>query len=177
MDIHLDEIHTPAFETLDLASQVRSLLEYFEALAEETHIELWLHGSNQQIRGDRSMVRRALANLLSNAIRHADESGRVTVRLARDRQQVSVSVDNTGAGIPPEHLDRVFDRFYQVDPSRSRHGEGSGLGLAIVRSIVSLLDGDVRARSDNALTTFTITLSAPPNEEEQNRRTVTSSPA
>lgn len=167
---------TPAFETLDLAVELRSLLEYFEVLAEEKQIELQLHGPTQGIRGDRSMVRRALANLLSNALRHAPESGSVTVQLARDGQQVSVSVENTGEGIPPEHLDRVFDRFYQVDPSRSRRGEGSGLGLAIVRSIASLHDGDIRARSEKGVTTFKITFPAH-HEHEETQRTVTSTPA
>jgi two-component system, OmpR family, heavy metal sensor histidine kinase CusS len=152
---------TPAFEMLDLAAEARSLLEYFEVLAEDRHIQLALQGPAQPVRGDRAMVRRALANLLSNALRHAPESGCATVRLAGGRRHVFLSVENTGADIPPEHLARVFDRFYQVDPSRSRHGEGSGLGLAIVRSIVSLHDGDVDARSANGLTTFTITLPAP----------------
>lgn len=168
---------TPAFEMLDLAAEARSLLEYFEVLAEDKRIQIGLQGPAQRIRGDRSMVRRALANLLSNAIRHAPESGCVTVRLARDRQQIFLSVENTGANIPPEHLGRVFDRFYQVDPSRSRHGEGSGLGLAIVRSIVRLHDGDVNARSENGRTTFTISLPAPQDGQDEIRRFVTSAPA
>ncbi|MFU8821040.1 MAG: heavy metal sensor histidine kinase [Gammaproteobacteria bacterium] len=160
---------TPAFETLDLDAEVRSLLEYFEVLAEDKHVRLALQGPPQRVRGDRSMVRRALANLLSNAIRHAFESGCVTVRLARDQGEVSLLVENTGADIPREHLARVFDRFYQVDPSRSRHGEGSGLGLAIVRSIVRLHDGKVHARSDNGWTTFTITLPAPQDGVKKDR--------
>lgn len=167
----------PAFETLDLAAEMRSLLDYFEALAEEKHIQLRLDGSTHQIRGDRSMVRRALANLLSNAIRHADASSCVTVRLTCDRQRASIAVENAGPGIAPEHLDRVFDRFYQVDPSRSKHGEGSGLGLAIVRSIASLHGGDVHARSGNGLTTFTITFPAPQAGQEEVSRTVTSATA
>lgn len=168
---------TPAFETLDLAAEARSLLDYFEVLAEEKHIELRLHGSTQQIQGDRSMVRRALANLLSNAIRHADASSRVTVRLTCDRQRASVAVENAGSGIAAEHLDRVFDRFYQADPSRSKCGEGSGLGLAIVRSIANLHGGDVQARSDNGLTTFTIAFPAPQEGQEGVRKTVTSATA
>lgn len=166
----------PAFERLDLAAESRSLLEYFEVLAEERQIQLELQGSTQLIRGDRPMVRRALANLLSNALRHAPESGCVTIRLAREGPQVSISVENTGEGIPAEHLHRIFDRFYQVDPSRSRHGEGSGLGLAIVRSIVSLHDGELHARSENGLTTFTITFPVPQDREESHRP-VTSVPA
>src|SRR5690606_8387177 len=117
-------------------------------------VELELRGSTLRVRGDRPMLRRALANLLSNAVRHAPEGGRVTVLLAPEGEQVCVSVENSGPCIPPEHLPRVFDRFYQVDPSRSRRGEGSGLGLAIVRSIVSLHGGNVSVSSSDGLTTF-----------------------
>jgi two-component system, OmpR family, heavy metal sensor histidine kinase CusS len=155
---------TPAFEILDLTDEARSLLEYFGVLAEEKHVQIALEGAAQGVLGDRAMVRRALANLLSNAIRHTPESGGVTIRLGQDRDRVRVSVENTGPGIPAEHLSRVFDRFYQVDPSRSRRGEGSGLGLAIVRSIVTLHGGHVHARSGKNQTTFTIdfpALSAP----------------
>lgn len=123
------------------------------------------------------MLRRALANLLSNAVRHAPEGGRVTVLLAPDGEQVYVSVENSGPCIPPEHLPRVFDRFYQVDPSRSRHGEGSGLGLAIVRSIVSLHGGTVSVSSSDGLTTFTMTYPRSPSEENEGLQHVSSQPA
>lgn len=168
---------TPTFETVDLAAEARSLLEYFELLTEEKRVELKLRGSTLCVRGDRPMLRRALANLLSNAVRHAPEGGRVTVLLAPDGEQVCVSVENSGSCIPPEHLPRVFDRFYQVDPSRSRHGEGSGLGLAIVRSIVSLHGGNVSVSSSDGLTTFTMTYPRSPGGENEGLQQVISEPA
>lgn len=75
---------TPTFETVDLAAEARSLLEYFELLTEEKRVELKLLGSTLCVRGDRPMLRRALPNLLSNAVRHAPEGGRVTVLLVPD---------------------------------------------------------------------------------------------
>lgn len=168
---------TPTFETVDLAAEARSLIEFFELLAEEKLVALELQGSTLRVRGDRPMLRRALANLLSNAVRHAPEGGRVTVRLAPDGEQVYVSVENSGPCIPPEHLPRVFDRFYQVDPSRSRHGEGSGLGLAIVRSIVSLHGGNVHVSSSDGLTTFTMAYPRSPGGGDEGLQHVSSESA
>ena len=86
-------------------------------------------------------------NLLSNALRYTPDGGNITVRLTPDSDGVTVPVIDTGAGIPPEDLPHVFDRFYRVDRSRTRSTGDSGLGLAIVKQVVEAQNGHVWADS------------------------------
>ncbi|HEY8327055.1 MAG TPA: Cu(+)/Ag(+) sensor histidine kinase [Rhodanobacter sp.] len=143
---------------VELGETVKGLFDYFEALAEDRNVSLHLQGRAGSIAADREMLRRALSNLLSNAIRHTPHGAAVTVRLSQDEERTVVSVENPGKKIPDEDLPRLFDRFYRVDPSRQRKGEGAGLGLAIVKSIVEAHGGEVRAASDDALTRFDVVL-------------------
>ncbi len=89
-----------------------------------------------------------LANLLDNALRHTPAGGRVVVAAARRGREVELSVSDTGVGIPAEHLPRVFERFYRVDPARSRATGGSGIGLTIAKAIVEAHGGTIRAESE-----------------------------
>jgi len=94
---------------------------------------------------------------LSNAIRHTSPGGEIFAALAATADAVELRVSNPGPGISPEHLERVFDRFYQVNGSRERSDAGTGLGLAIVKSIMRLHGGDARVASEpGRLTTFTL---------------------
>ena len=99
------------------------------------------------IYADRTAVEQILLNLLENALRHTGEGGRITVQTTRERNGVSLSVTDTGTGIPPEHLPRIFERFYRADAGRSREAGGTGLGLAIVRHLVEAHGGTVKAES------------------------------
>ena len=149
----------PVWEPLDLAREVRELFDFFEALAEEKHIQLVLEGKAPIIQGDRAMLRRALSNLLSNAIRHTPVGRSVLIRLDSSGEgRALLSVQNPGPEIPAEHLPRIFDRFYRVDPSRQRQSEGAGLGLAIVKSIVEAHEGNIAVISERGVTRFTISL-------------------
>ena len=148
----------PNQEPIDLAEEIGDLLEYYDVLAEEKSIALSLSGSGQVI-GDRLMLRRAVSNLLSNALRHTPNGGAVTVQINEtDGGMTHIAVENTGSEIPAEHLPRLFDRFYRVDSSRLRTTESSGLGLAITRSIVLAHGGGVDVCSGNGLTCFTLLL-------------------
>lgn len=148
---------------IDIAAEVQALFDYYEGWAEERGVSLRLQGSCE-IAGDRLMLQRALSNLLSNAIRHTPDGGTVTVKLDKTQDDsVHIAVQNPGQGIPPEHLARVFDRFYRVDPSRQRRGEGAGLGLAIVKSIVEAHGGAIDVASIDDMTTFEIALPRPPS--------------
>ena len=109
------------------------------------------------VAADRLMLRRALGNLLSNAIRHATPHSRLTVDIATHQGMASIAVENSGEVIPAEFLERIFDRFFRVDASRQRT-EGTGLGLAIAKSIVLAHGGRISASSSQALTRFTVQL-------------------
>ncbi|MHB1077509.1 heavy metal sensor histidine kinase [Thiobacillus sp.] len=149
----------PGLEKVSLANVIQDLFDYFEAWAEERAISLTLTGS-ATVSGDRLMLRRALSNLISNAIRHTPPGQTVQVSLAGHGDSATVSVENPGPEIPAEHLPRLFDRFYRVDSSRQRKGDGAGLGLAIVKSIIDAHGGLITVTSTNQKTRFQITLPA-----------------
>jgi len=150
----------PIRETLDLADEVKELFDFFEALADEKHIQLVLEGQAPSIQGDRALLRRAISNLLSNAIRYTPDGEKVLVKLTESKEGGTLlSVQNSGPIIPPEHLSKIFDRFYRVDPSRKRHSDGAGLGLAIVKSIVEAHEGTIEVSSVHGVTSFTMGLS------------------
>jgi len=152
---------------VDLAREVRALFDYYESWAEERGVSLSLEGS-ATVTGDRPMLQRALGNLLSNAIRHTPAGGTVRLKLSVAHGRSEVIVENPGAQIPPEHLPRLFDRFYRVDPSRQRRGEGAGLGLAIVKSIIESHGGKIEVTSATDRTTFHIVL--PPRDPGPGQR-------
>lgn len=144
----------PHKERFSAATEVRALLEFYEAVAEEKNIRLNAHGSGE-IQGDRLMFRRAVSNLLSNALRHTPEGGDVQVEVAREENAVRVTVENTGGEIDPKELPRLFDRFYRADPARAHPGsDGAGLGLSITKAIVEAHGGKVTASSAHGKTRF-----------------------
>ncbi|MGC0802900.1 Cu(+)/Ag(+) sensor histidine kinase [Pantoea agglomerans] len=142
----------------DLRTEVVKVFDFFEAWAEELNVSLQLNGSGCLIKGDPLMYRRALNNLLSNALRYTQSGKTVTVTIAGSENSVQLIVENPGKLIPAEHLPRLFDRFYRVDPSRQRKGEGSGIGLAIVKSIVNAHHGKLWVESDTVSTRFILLL-------------------
>lgn len=149
----------PTQETVDLEAEISSMLEFYEPLIEEKQLHLTLRG-HAEIVGDRLMLRRAVGNLLSNAIRHTPEDGYISIALEIEQEEVCIRIENSGETIPSEHLPRLFDRFYRVDASRQRAGEGSGLGLAITKSIALAHNGSVSVSSTDGVTSFSLGLPA-----------------
>ena len=145
----------PVRNRIDAAVAVDALIEFYRALAEEKGLIISRSGGGE-ISGDPLMLRRAVANILSNAIRHTPAGGRIDIRIDADATGVRLAVGNSGETIAAEYLPRLFDRFYRVDPSRSRSGEGSGLGLAIAKSIAVAHGGDIAVTSADGRTTFTL---------------------
>lgn len=125
----------------DVAEQLRDA-----ATKNGTVLRIEVDSPASSVRADRTALRQILANLLENAVRHA-AGGTVTVRTKPDAGGVSVEVEDTGPGIPAEHLPRVFERFYRVDTGRARSTGGTGLGLAIVKHLVEAHGGHVGAES------------------------------
>ena len=99
-------------------------------------------------RADRERLAQILRNLLANAITHSPRAGAVRVAARRVDSHIEIAVSDDGPGIAPEHRERIFDRFYRVDPARSRATGGAGLGLAIVRQLARAQGGDARVESE-----------------------------
>ncbi|MDX5446057.1 MAG: heavy metal sensor histidine kinase [Zoogloeaceae bacterium] len=153
-----DEGRLPrAAEAVRLEAEAAALAEFYEALAEETGVAIRVSGAGS-VTGDRLMLRRALSNLLSNALRHARRGSCVDIAIEADAAEVRLSVTNVGETIVPERAVGLFERFHRIEGERARHGEGAGLGLAITRSIVQTHGGRIAVRSQEGLTCFTLYL-------------------
>jgi two-component system heavy metal sensor histidine kinase CusS len=135
-------------ELIEIDQVLHGVHDYFEPAAIEVGIHLMVEcASKATISVDRALLQRAMANLVSNALAYTPVGGTVTLREIQEQGSVRVEVQDTGVGIPPEALPRVFDRFYRVDRARSSRSGGTGLGLAIVRSIVVLHGGSINIQS------------------------------
>jgi two-component system heavy metal sensor histidine kinase CusS len=144
----------PDAKPVALEALCAQLLDYYQLSADERGVRFELSGAGT-IQGDLLMLRRALSNLLSNALRYTPDGGVIGVRIEQGATGVALEVSNPGTTIAPEHLDRLFDRFYRGDPAR-REGNPSnaGLGLAITRSIVQAHQGSIGCASEQGWTTF-----------------------
>jgi signal transduction histidine kinase len=127
---------TDVFTSVQRAADEKGLTLSFQAPAEARHVD-----------ADPTALRQILANLVENAVRHTSRGGIAVRAESPPGGGTTVSVSDTGSGIPVEHLGRIFERFYRVDPGRSRDQGGTGLGLAIVRHLVEAHGGAVRAES------------------------------
>ncbi|MVW59269.1 heavy metal sensor histidine kinase [Massilia sp. NEAU-DD11] len=136
-----------ASTALDVRAELEHIREYFEMLAEDKGIRFGLGDvAGLQVRADPVLLRRAVNNLVSNAIAHTPRGGAVNLGAASDGQWVTLSVENSGDGIAPEHLERVFERYYRADAARGA-GSSVGLGLSIVRAIMRLHGGTAEVDS------------------------------
>lgn len=147
----------------DIRTEILRVFEFFEAWAEEQQVTLAMSGRSCWVEGDAPMLRRVINNLLSNAIRYTPKGETVRVTLEEEGLWAKVIIANPGVMITPEHLPRLFDRFYRVDPSRQRKTAGSGIGLAIVKSIVAAHQGKISVASDATSTRFTLLLPRMPS--------------
>jgi two-component system heavy metal sensor histidine kinase CusS len=140
--------------TFAAQEELTRIADYFEGIADENGIALRVDAKGT-LRADVDLFRRAVSNLLANALRYTPRGETVTLSAAPDAQGITVTVANPGPVIAPEHLERIFDRFYRADESRTSTAAGStGLGLAIVRTIMDLHGGTVSVQSDEAGTRF-----------------------
>jgi len=136
-------------EQVDVDALLGNVREYYEASAADAGVLLTLAVSGEPIIADldRSLMQRAVGNLVSNALAHTPPGGTVILGTSSGVSSLRIVVSDTGVGIPPEALPRVFDRFFRVDTSRSQESGGTGLGLAIVQSIALLHGGKAEISS------------------------------
>jgi signal transduction histidine kinase len=149
--------------SLDVSALVTAVAQRLSVVAGEKHIALEVHApSTPPIMGDGDRLVQVFTNLISNAISYTDSGGSIRISSEVSDGGVQVSVADTGIGIPPEELPRIFERFYQVDKSRSLV-RGTGLGLAIAREIVQAHNGRITVTSPgvNRGSTFTVWLPLP----------------
>ena len=131
---------------IDLAEIVRTACELFQTVAEDSRIRLLTQvPQNCPIQGDRQRLQRVIANLLDNALKYTPAGGQIRISLHEHGVQVRLIVEDSGVGIAPEDLPRIFQRFYRCDPSRSQQGVGLGLNLA--RAFVRAHGGDITVTS------------------------------
>lgn len=148
--IHLSEMDRcekePNFEKIDLYDTVKECMETLELNAKQREISLNFEGQHCTIFANRDMIRELTENLVQNAIRYNTPGGKVDV-VVSDRDRPTLLVKDDGIGIPAAEQERIFERFYRVDKSRSKASGGTGLGLAIVKHIVEIHDARVHVDS------------------------------
>lgn len=152
-----------ARERFDARAAVEKIAAFYQTVAEDRHVTITCSGEGQ-IYADPNLFERAMGNLLDNALRFTPKNGSIEIALSHNDTTFEVAVRDDGCGIAPEHLPRVFDRFYRAESSRG--SDGAGLGLALVKSIVELHRGTATIQSEFGLgTTVTLTFPAVPQND------------
>lgn len=147
-------------ETLQLGQELHLLAEYYGPLAEDRQVRLSAHGE-ATANADRGLLRRALSNLIDNALRFTPPGGELRLTVSARDAQLCLEVANQGEPLTAEQCQRLFDRFYRADPARREgNAEHAGLGLAITRSIVRAHGGEIRCESEGGWTRFILELPA-----------------
>lgn len=150
--IKLSELDEGAYSTetdekVDLLKTAAEVKERLEKIAAKKNVKIAVTGEDAEITGGESLVFEMIYNLCDNAVKYNKENGNVTVSVGTSEGTPFVTVKDTGIGIPPEYTDRIFERFFRVDKSRSKESGGTGLGLSIVKHIAMSLGADIRVES------------------------------
>ncbi len=144
----LDHHELPrTFETVDLYETAKECVENQLAFAAKYHINLSCAGVSASIHADKGLIREMIDNLIQNAVKYNTENGSVRVSVVMTDNHPTLCVKDTGIGISPENQERIFERFYRVDKSRSRETGGTGLGLAIVKHIAQIHSAEISLES------------------------------
>jgi signal transduction histidine kinase len=158
LDVGGLRLHVAELDWIDLATRV---VEAARPMAVARGMQLELVHSARELgsHGDPHRLEMVLTNLLGNALKFTPDGGRITVRIAASSEQVTIEVEDTGAGIPESEFERIFERFYQVEGSERRRHGGAGIGLALVKKLVELHGGNIRVSSELGVgSRFTIAL-------------------
>lgn len=142
--------------TFNLSEQIRSGVLLLENKWSKKNIDLQLNFEEYEIEANEELLKQVWINLIDNAVKFSPEGGTVSLEIQEIEGGLRISVGNTGSEIPPDKLEKIWNKFYQADESHS--SEGNGIGLAIVRRIVILHGGDVEVKSEAGKTVFSIIL-------------------
>lgn len=140
----------------NLSEQVRSAVLLLESKWGEKNIDLQLDFDEYTVEGNEELLKQVWINLMDNAVKFSPRCGTVILDVSEGTDTVAVTVSNTGPGISPEKVDKIFSKFYQADESHA--AEGNGIGLAIVKRVIDLHSGSVSVSCKEGMTTFTVTL-------------------
>lgn len=150
--IRLSEIeevgNTRELSVINLQSEAENVIELLEDRAEQKNVTLCLKADEVLINANKSYIDELIYNIVDNAIKYNRPFGKVNVSIRDEDGLAEIVVADTGIGIPHEHLDRIFERFYRVDKSRSKETGGTGLGLSIVKHIVQFHRGEIEIESE-----------------------------
>lgn len=155
----LDEKPDLVKEQVDLLEIAREAAENLKGIANDKHVRIQVKGEPVTLFGVGELLYEIAYNLCDNAIKYNVDGGSVELSVAKDEQTAVLTVTDTGIGIPKEHMDRIFERFYRVDKSHSKESGGTGLGLSIVKGAVACHRGTINMKStENSGTTIEVTL-------------------
>ncbi len=147
---------------VDILEVILSVINVLSSLIKQKKIKLKIDGEPEIfVKGDENLLKQLMYNLIHNAIKYNRENGEILIKVFKENSYVRIIIQDTGYGIPKEHLDKIFNRFYRIDKSRTRSEGGLGLGLNIVKKIVDLHSGKINVESEvNIGTKFDIILPA-----------------
>lgn len=134
-------------EVINVRKAIVQIVDSLKNVAEERNINILITGKDVYIKSNPSMLTQILSNLIDNAIKYTNEGGKVEVRTKEENEKAIIEVEDNGIGIPDEYQDRIFERFFRVDKSRSKAVGGTGLGLAIVKHACIVNGGDIEVES------------------------------
>lgn len=144
----LDEQNDMPTEKVDLFETAKEVRSTLENAAEEKNVTVDLNGEHAEINGVKRLIYEIVYNLCDNAIKYNTDGGKVDITVSSDGRNAKIRVADTGIGIPPEHRDRIFERFYRVDKSHSKASGGTGLGLSIVKHAIQYHNGKITLESE-----------------------------
>jgi two-component system heavy metal sensor histidine kinase CusS len=143
--------------SLELAAEVRKSAEFLDVLFEEAGMSLRVEGDARVV-AESALTGRAITNLITNAIQHGTHGSAIVAHIDEKDGYARIAIENEGPAIDPQHINKIFDRFYRVSAARGQSWENHGLGLAIVKAVATMHGGRVFARSGNGKTQIGFTL-------------------
>ena len=146
-------------QRFDLSKEIQMSVAVFESMIYEKKIKLKTNiNEDIEFNGDKDDIKHIISIILDNAIKHTKENGEIIVNALKEKNEIKIEIKNQGEPIPEEEQEKIFERFYRVDKARSRSEKRYGLGLSIAKGIVDKYNGEIKARSKDGFTTFTVKL-------------------